>query len=272
MLSDLALEVVGDTAIVWLLSPKAAFGARPTGGLARFTASLPGYCLQVSPRCGMLRVHASIPDVKHSHTSTTQACEVHSDLGLCRNTSAALRSAAFVARPRYMSRRTLANVIRTGGRLSGVQAGADFRVPGRPVPCGRLWRQCRGPWHHQILREHPGDPDSRSSGPTLCVISGWISGRSAAAALEAAQCHCWLPVALAPAGGAEQLAGLPTTDATASADGPGCSLPLHISAVSSWIPPPRRLMMLNTLCRCAGGQAGGGIGRKSDKPRALLLG
>ena len=47
MLSDLALEIVGDTAIVWLLSPRASFRPRPAGGLARFTSSLPGYCLQV---------------------------------------------------------------------------------------------------------------------------------------------------------------------------------------------------------------------------------
>lgn len=47
VLSDLALEIVGDAAIVWLLSPKAAIAARPAGGLARLTGSLPGYCLQV---------------------------------------------------------------------------------------------------------------------------------------------------------------------------------------------------------------------------------
>ena len=47
MLSDLALEVVGDCAIVWLLSPKAAFGAKPTGALASFYGSLPGYAFQV---------------------------------------------------------------------------------------------------------------------------------------------------------------------------------------------------------------------------------
>lgn len=47
VLSDLALEVVGDAAIVWLLSPKAAIGPRPAGGLSRLTSSLPGYFLQV---------------------------------------------------------------------------------------------------------------------------------------------------------------------------------------------------------------------------------
>lgn len=44
-MSDLALEIVGDTAIVWLLSPKAAFAANAGGGGP--IASLPGYCLQV---------------------------------------------------------------------------------------------------------------------------------------------------------------------------------------------------------------------------------
>jgi hypothetical protein len=47
VLSDLALEVVGDAAIVWLLSPKALIAPRPTGGLGRLTMSLPGYFLQV---------------------------------------------------------------------------------------------------------------------------------------------------------------------------------------------------------------------------------
>ena len=47
VLSDLALEVVGDAAIVWLLSPKAAIAPRAAGGLSRFTTSLPGYFLQV---------------------------------------------------------------------------------------------------------------------------------------------------------------------------------------------------------------------------------
>jgi Protein RETICULATA-related len=50
VLSDLALEVVGDAAIVWLLSPKAAIGPRPAGGLSRLTSSLPGYFLQVGAR------------------------------------------------------------------------------------------------------------------------------------------------------------------------------------------------------------------------------
>lgn len=45
VMSDLALEVVGDAAIVWLLSPKASFAAKAGGGGP--IASLPGYCLQV---------------------------------------------------------------------------------------------------------------------------------------------------------------------------------------------------------------------------------
>jgi hypothetical protein len=50
VVSDLSLEVIGDFAIVWLLSPKKSFGALPTGGLARMARKLPGHALQVR-RC-----------------------------------------------------------------------------------------------------------------------------------------------------------------------------------------------------------------------------
>ena len=48
MLSDLSLEVIGDFAIIWLLSPKKSFGRAPQGGLSNFASGLPGHTLQVS--------------------------------------------------------------------------------------------------------------------------------------------------------------------------------------------------------------------------------
>lgn len=47
--SDLALEIIGDFAIVWLLSPKKAFKPKPSNPMARWIAALPGHCLQASP-------------------------------------------------------------------------------------------------------------------------------------------------------------------------------------------------------------------------------
>ena len=51
MLSDLSLEVIGDFAIIWLLSPKKSFGRAPQGGLSHFASGLPGHTLQVSMLC-----------------------------------------------------------------------------------------------------------------------------------------------------------------------------------------------------------------------------
>ena len=45
--SDMSLEVLGDFAIVWLLSPRASFAARPDSRFARALRSLPAHSLQV---------------------------------------------------------------------------------------------------------------------------------------------------------------------------------------------------------------------------------
>ena len=68
MLSDLALEVVGDAAIVWLLSPKAAIAPRPASGLSRLTLSLPGYFLQVG--VAMSRAKAGPSASGHAYKCT----------------------------------------------------------------------------------------------------------------------------------------------------------------------------------------------------------
>ena len=47
-MSDLSLEIIGDFAIVWLLSPKKSFSAAPSGGLSQFVSRLPGHSLQVT--------------------------------------------------------------------------------------------------------------------------------------------------------------------------------------------------------------------------------
>ncbi|CAK0786940.1 hypothetical protein CVIRNUC_010154 [Coccomyxa viridis] len=47
VLSDLSLEVIGDFAIIWLLSPKKSFSRAPQGGLSHFAAGLPGHTLQI---------------------------------------------------------------------------------------------------------------------------------------------------------------------------------------------------------------------------------
>ena len=47
MASDMALEVIGDIAIVWCLSPRLRLGTRPATGFTRWTSSLPGSSLQV---------------------------------------------------------------------------------------------------------------------------------------------------------------------------------------------------------------------------------
>ncbi len=47
VMSDLSLEIIGDFAIVWLLSPKKAFGAAPTSSIGKIASQLPGHALQV---------------------------------------------------------------------------------------------------------------------------------------------------------------------------------------------------------------------------------
>ena len=47
MASDMALEVIGDIAIVWFLSPQLRLGRLPSSGFAKWTAALPGSSAQV---------------------------------------------------------------------------------------------------------------------------------------------------------------------------------------------------------------------------------
>ncbi len=49
MASDMALEVIGDVAIVWFLSPQLRLGSLPSSGFARWTRSLPASAVQVRP-------------------------------------------------------------------------------------------------------------------------------------------------------------------------------------------------------------------------------
>lgn len=46
--SDIALEVIGDFAVVCLLSPKRNFRAKPKSGISRAISGLPGHSFQVS--------------------------------------------------------------------------------------------------------------------------------------------------------------------------------------------------------------------------------
>ena len=46
--SDIALELIGDFAVVCLLSPKRSFKQRPTSGLGQAIAGLPGHAFQVT--------------------------------------------------------------------------------------------------------------------------------------------------------------------------------------------------------------------------------
>ena len=46
--SDIALELIGDFAVVCLLSPKKSFLQRPKPGFSRVIAGLPGHAFQVS--------------------------------------------------------------------------------------------------------------------------------------------------------------------------------------------------------------------------------
>ncbi len=57
--SDLSLEIIGDFAIVWLLSPKVSFKPLPKSVLARAYKALPGHCLQASPAPDALQVLCS---------------------------------------------------------------------------------------------------------------------------------------------------------------------------------------------------------------------
>lgn len=50
VLSDMALEVIGDFAVVWLLSPKKSFTPQANTAFARYINNLPGHCLQVCKR------------------------------------------------------------------------------------------------------------------------------------------------------------------------------------------------------------------------------
>ena len=45
--SDMALEIIGDVAIVWFLSPQLRLGSLPSSGVARWTRSLPASAVQV---------------------------------------------------------------------------------------------------------------------------------------------------------------------------------------------------------------------------------
>ena len=45
--SDIALEVIGDFAVVCLLSPKRNFRLKPKSGLSRAISGLPGHAFQV---------------------------------------------------------------------------------------------------------------------------------------------------------------------------------------------------------------------------------
>ena len=45
--SDMALEIIGDIAIVWFLSPQLRLGRLPSSGFAKWTAALPGSSAQV---------------------------------------------------------------------------------------------------------------------------------------------------------------------------------------------------------------------------------
>ena len=57
VMSDLSLEIIGDFAIVWLLSPKKSFSAAPSGGVSQFASRLPGHSLQVTTFCPLALCH-----------------------------------------------------------------------------------------------------------------------------------------------------------------------------------------------------------------------
>lgn len=52
VLSDMALEVIGDFAVVWLLSPTRSFSPVAKNSMARYINGLPGHALQVCPLYG----------------------------------------------------------------------------------------------------------------------------------------------------------------------------------------------------------------------------
>ncbi|KAL0037823.1 hypothetical protein WJX79_000567 [Trebouxia sp. C0005] len=79
VLSDMALEVIGDFAVVWLLSPTRSFTPRAKSGLARYINALPGHALQGLPaalwswpdtRQRVDRSRAQSPHVKAEASST----------------------------------------------------------------------------------------------------------------------------------------------------------------------------------------------------------
>lgn len=50
--SDIALEIIGDFAVVCLLSPKRSFKQKPRSGLSRAIGNLPGHAFQASAQYG----------------------------------------------------------------------------------------------------------------------------------------------------------------------------------------------------------------------------
>ncbi len=84
VLSDMALEVIGDFAVVWLLSPTRSFTPRAKSGLARYINALPGHALQVTltPGCN----HTS-PLTLSSHICCCHNPLQHSSTTLCMTAS-----------------------------------------------------------------------------------------------------------------------------------------------------------------------------------------
>ena len=60
VMSDLSLEIIGDFAIVWLLSPKKSFSPAPIGGVSQFASQLPGHSLQVIGSCPSSLCHTFV--------------------------------------------------------------------------------------------------------------------------------------------------------------------------------------------------------------------
>ena len=64
------MQVIGDFAVVWLLSPRRDFQPPPTRRMAKALAALPAHCLQVCMDCkcvlsGCIRMHAGLVPVTH---------------------------------------------------------------------------------------------------------------------------------------------------------------------------------------------------------------
>ncbi len=77
MLSDMALEVIGDFAVVWLLSPTRSFTPRAKSGLARYINALPGHALQVPP------IQSYLPHALPSHICCCHNPWHHRSTSLC---------------------------------------------------------------------------------------------------------------------------------------------------------------------------------------------